>query len=100
MKPLSPAVCVFAHHHLPERQPSAVAISRLICVDLPLASLQTFPHRLLPTFLLEPAILLEIFIEASLAQLFLEPFGWLVNQIIESLSSGHFLLGLSLHFIL
>ena len=49
VKPLSLAVCVLAHHHLPVRGATAVTVPRLVGVVLPLAPLQALSHWFLPS---------------------------------------------------
>lgn len=56
VKPLTLAVCVLAHHHLSKGRTSTVAISGLVRVVLPLASLEALPGRLLPSLFLAPVI--------------------------------------------
>jgi|LakMenEpi03Aug12_release.lakeMendotaPanAssembly.Ray.scaffolds.fasta_scaffold259868_3 hypothetical protein len=52
VKPLSFAVCVLAHHHLPVGGATAVAVPRLVGVVLPLAALQALSHWFLASLFL------------------------------------------------
>lgn len=57
VKPLTLTVCVLAHDHLPIGRTTAVAVTRLIGVVLPLATLQALPQWLLASLLLGAVVI-------------------------------------------
>lgn len=57
VKPLTLTVCVLAHDHLPIGRTAAVAVTRLIGVVLPLATLQSLPQWFLTPLLLGAVVI-------------------------------------------
>jgi len=69
VKPLSLAVCVLAHHHLPVGGATAVTVARFVGIVLPLAALQALSDWFLSSLFLARVVFGAI--EAPLLQLFL-----------------------------
>ena len=100
MKPLSLAVGVLTHDHLPIGRTAAITILRLVRIVFPLATLQTLSRGFFTTLLLEASIILEVFIQTALLQLLLQFLCRLMNQVVQLLRNAYLFLRLALHLIL
>jgi hypothetical protein len=98
VKPLTLTVCVLAHDHLPIGRTTAVAVTRLIGVILPLATLQPLPQWLFTPLLLGALVIGPV--QSTLLELLLQFFSGLVDERVEALSQGYFLLGVRLDLVL
>ena len=98
VKPLTLTVCVLAHNHLPIGRTTAVAVTRLIRVVLPLATLQSLPQWFLASLLFGAVVIGTV--QSTLLELLLQFFSGLMNECVETLSQGYFLLRVRLDLVL